>query len=208
MNESQELKISDRKSGKIREFISALPRFVKIFYILGIFSVLLFAAYIISEPFADFFNRYISSVMRALLAYLTRPIPFSLAEMLIILLPVIAVALIIYSSNRFPSSWRDVLIFCASILSVLCLFFSVFTVAFAPGYHGRTLDKKLGIERREVSAEELYDTAMILTEKTAAEADALYFGGNDFSVMPYTFGEMNDKLIAAYEVVCEKYSFI
>ncbi len=208
MNESQELKSGDKRGAKIRGFISALPRTVKIFYILGIFSVFLFAAYIISEPFADFFNRYISSFVRAVLAYLSRPIPFSLAEMIIILLPVIAVALIIYSSRRFSSSWREVLIFCASILSVLALCLSVFTVAFAPGYHGSTLDKKLGIERREVSAEELYLTATILAEKTNYEATEVYFGGNDFSVIPYNFDEMNDKLIAAYDVACDKYPFV
>ena len=207
-SESKKMNIKEKRSAKIRGFVSALPITVKIFYLLGVFSIFLFAAYIISEPFADFFNRYISSVVRAVLAYISRPIPFSLAEMIIILLPVIAVALIIYSSNRFASSWRDVLIFCASILSVLSLFFSVFTVAFAPGYHGRTLDKKLGIERREVSAEELFVTATILAEKTNEEANKLYFVSNGFSVMPHNFREMNDKLIDAYDIACEKYSFI
>ena len=208
MNESQEIREASKEKGRIRGFISSLPRFVKIFYIIGAVSVLLFAAYIISEPFSDFFNRHISSLLRALLAYVTRALPFSLAEMIIILLPVIAVALIIYSSKRFASSWRDVLVFCASILSVLALSFSVFTVAFAPGYHGTTLDKKLGIDRREVSAEELYATALILSEKANAEAKEQYFSSTDFSVMPYTFGDMNDKLMAAYDAACEKYSFI
>ena len=205
---NEENRVKQNTGGRIRDFVSALPTFAKIFYILGALSVFLFAAYIISEPFADFFNRYISSVVRAILAYVTRPIPFSFAEMIIILLPVIAVPLIIYSTRRFSSSWRDTLIFSACIVSVLSLFFSVFTVAFAPGYHGSTLDKKLGIERREISAEELYRTATILAEKTNGEAENVYFRKGNFSIMPYTFGEMNDKLMEAYEGVHEKYSFI
>ncbi len=206
MNEEQ--KVKQNICGRIRDFVSALPTFAKIFYILGAVSVFLFAAYIISEPFADFFNRYISSVVRAILAYVTRPIPFSFSEMLIILSPVIAVAVIIYATRRFSSSWREVLIFCACILSVLSLFFSVFTLAFAPGYHGSTLDKKLGIERKEVSAEELYRTATILAYKTNEEAENVYFRKGNFSIMPYTFGEMNDKLMKAYEDAHEKYHFI
>ena len=205
---NEENRVKQNTGGRIRDFVSALPTFAKIFYILGALSVFLFAAYIISEPFADFFNRYISSVVRAILAYATRPIPFSFAEMIIILLPVIAVPLIIYSTRRFSSSWRDTLIFSACIVSVLSLFFSVFTVAFAPGYHGSTLDKKLGIERSEVSAEELYRTATILAEKTNEEAENVYFRKGNFSIMPYTFGEMNDKLMEAYEKSYKKYPFI
>ena len=208
MNENQEIREAEKRSSRIRGFVSDLPTTVKIFYVVGIFSFFLFIAYIISEPFADFFNRYISATVRAVFAYITSPIPFSLAEMLIILLPVIAVSLIIYSSRRFSSSWREVLVFCASLLSVLAISFSVFTVAFAPGYHGTTLDKKLGIERREVSAEELYLTATILAKKSNEEAKELYFGTNGFSVMPYALGDANDKLISAYDVACEKYRFI
>lgn len=206
MNEKNRVK--QNTGGRIRDFVSALPTFAKIFYILGALSVFLFAAYIISEPFADFFNRYVSSIIRAVLAYVTRPIPFSFAEMIIILLPVIAVPLIIYSTRRFSSSWRDTLIFSACIVSVLSLFFSVFTVAFAPGYHGSTLDKKLGIERSEVSAEELYRTATILAEKTNEEAENVYFRKGNFSIMPYTLGGMNDKLMEAYEKSYKKYPFI
>ena len=66
------------------------PRMPYAFYILGVVCVLLFVAYTVSEPFSDFFNRYVSSVPRAILAYLTGWIPFSLAEFLIILMPVIS----------------------------------------------------------------------------------------------------------------------
>ena len=206
MNEEQNVK--ERRKGALGSFVSALPIWVKIFYVLGALSIFLFGAYIISEPFADFFNRYISSVPRSMLAYVTRPLPFSVAELILISAPVIIVGVTVYANRRFSSSWRDVLIFCACILSVLSLFFSMFVFAFAPGYHGRTLDKKLGIERREVSAEELYLTATILVEKTNEEAEKVYFRPNNFSIMPYTLGEMNDKLMSAYEAAHEKYSFI
>ena len=206
MNQEQNVKM--REKGSFRKFISELPIWVKIFYIIGVLCIFLFGAYTVSESFADFFNRYVSSLLRTVLAYVTRPFPFSFAELVLIFSPVIVVAVTVYASRKYSSSWRDVLIFCTCILSVLALFLSMFTLAFAPGYHGTTLDKKLGIERREVSAEELYRTAVILADKTNREAEDLYFRQQNFSVMPYTLDEMNDKLMVAYESAYEKYPFI
>jgi len=205
-----EIKTNDKKSKKrgFLGFICELPLFVKIFYICGAVAALLFGAYIVSEPFADFFNRYISSLYRALFAKLTGWIPFSLAESIIISVPLILVALVVYANSRFADSWRQVGLFCVSLLSLLALLFAAFTVGFAPGYHGSTLDKKLGIDRAEVSAEELYETAVILADLIEAEKDDICFRTQNFSVMPYGYGEMNDKLIDAYDKACEKYSFI
>lgn len=201
----------DKKEDKekaTKSFFSQIPLFAKMFYLSGVVAALLFAAYIISEPFADFFNRYISSVYRAIFAKLTGFIPFSLAEAVIIALPLILVVMIGIANRRFSDSWRQVGVFCVSLLSVLSLFFAAFAVGFAPGYHGSTLDKKLGIERTEVSAEELYHTASILAENIEKEVDAICFRQQNFSIMPYTYREMNDKLIAAYDKACEKYPFI
>lgn len=204
----QDINIKEERAGNKKGFISELPLTVKIFFVCAAVSAVVFFAYTVSEGFADFMNRYISSVLRGVLAYLTGWIPFSLAEFVIILSPVILISLIIFATRRFSSSWHDVLIFCTSLLSVLALFFSVFTFSFAPGYHGSTLDKKLGIDRAEVSAEELYDTALILADKVNNEMEAIVYRTGGFSVMPYTYGEMNDKLIAAYDIACDKYSFI
>ena len=80
---------------------------------------------------------------------------------MLLFVPVIVILLTVYANRHYTQSWRDVAIFSVAIISILACFFSLFTFAFAPGYFGKTLDKKLGIERREVSAEELYDTALI-----------------------------------------------
>ena len=204
---NKDIKTKEIKRDK-KGFIKSLPTAVKVFYLCGFVSAFVFVAYTFSEPFSDFVNRYISSVFRAVLAYLTGWIPFSLAEMVIILSPLIVVSLIIYAGNRFSSSWHDVLIFCTSLCSVLALFFSLFTFAFAPGYHGTTLEKKLGIERADVSAEELYDTALILADKVNEVVPEVAFRIKNFSVMPYTYSEMNDKLIDAYDKACQEYKFI
>ena len=186
-----------------------LPLVFKIFFGVCAFSAVLYVIFLFSERFADFFNRYISSVIRAVLAHATSWIPFSLAEFILILSPIILFAVIRYGLKRYAGCWRDVFIYCGALVSVLALVLSIFVMGFAPAYRGTTLDKKLGIERREVSSEELYATAEILTEKIREEYGSVYYSdATDFSVMPYDFGEMNDKLLAAYDKICDKYSFV
>ncbi len=185
-----------------------LPRFAVGFYIAGAVSLLLFIAFLCSERFSDFFNRYIGSALRAVLAYATNWIPFSLAEMFVILIPVILVAIVIYATKRYSDSWHDVLIYCGTMLSFVALLFSVFTVGFSSAYRGSTLDKKLGIERREVSAEELYETALVLIDGINAEVSGVAFEENGASVMPYSYDVMNDKLLEAYSRACDKYGFV
>lgn len=185
-----------------------LPRFAVSFYIAGAVSLCLFCVFLISEGFSDFFNRYISSVVRAILAYLTGWIPFSLAEMIVILSPVIIIAAVVFASKRYADSWHDVLVFCGTILSFVALFFGLFTMGFSAGYRGSTLDRKLGIERAGVSAEELYDTALILVEQINNEIAGVAFVEDGLSIMPYGYDEMNDRLIDAYDKACDKYRFI
>ena len=185
-----------------------LPLFSKIAFIAAGVCALLFLGFIISERFADFFNKNISSVFRALLANITDILPFSLGEMVLIMSPVIVVFIVMYAMRHFADNWRDTLVFCGAIVSVLAIFFCSFTLTFAAAYRGARLDKKLGIERRDVSAEELYETAKILSERVNEEAELVAFERGGFSVMPYGYGDMNDKLISAYDVACGEYDFL
>ena len=196
----------NKKGGK--SFLREIPLWSKIFYIVSFAALALTAVYLASEDFADFLNESISSVVRIFLAKLTGVLPFSLAEFAVIFSPVIIFLVARWATKKYSGSWRGVAIFCVSLLSVISIFMSVFLVAFAPGYHGKTLDVKLGLERRQVSAEELYDTAVILRDKVNAEAENLRYRGDGFSEMPYSISDMNKKLIEAYDAAAEKYDFI
>jgi hypothetical protein len=164
--------------------------------------------FIIFPEFSDFFNIHISSVIRGLLAKLTGWIHFSLAELLIICIPLIIIALVSYGVKHYCDSWRNAGVFCLIVLSVGAYVFSTFTLGFVPAYRGSTLDVKMGLDKKEVSAEELRDTALILSEKINYEIDDIVFSSDGSSVMPYSYGELNDKLMDAYERACKKYDFI
>ena len=196
-------------SNSTRERRRRLPRFALAFYATALLCGILYVAFLLSEPFSDWFNRHVSALLRGALAHLTNWIPFSLGEFLILMLIPLLILLIGYGLKHFADSWRDVGIFCASLLSVAALVFSLFTVGFAPAYRGTSLDRKLGISRREVSAEELYHTAEILTAHVKEEMEQIHFSTSSrFSVMPYNYDEMSDKLLDAYDAACDRYDFM
>ena len=197
------------KESETKKVTRRLPLIAKVFFVLGGLSLVLYGIFMLSPTFSDFFNRHISSVLRAVLAHATRFIPFSLGEYFIILCPVLLIVLVVVGSFKYSDTWRDVFVFCGTTLSVIALIFSLFTVGFAPAYRGKTLDKKLGIESVPVSAEELHATAMILSDKINEEYKNISYNySTGFSVMPYDLGGMNDRLMDAYSSACDKYSFV
>ena len=68
-----------------------IPLFSKILLVIAAFCAVLYILFLNIPSLCDFFNKYISPIVRGILSYITTWIPFSLAEMLIILIPVIIV---------------------------------------------------------------------------------------------------------------------
>ena len=185
-----------------------LPLVCKILYALAALCAVLYICFICFPEFSDIFNRYVSPFVRGFLATLTGWIPFSLSEFLLLMVPFIIVAVVTVGLKRYSSSWRNVVVFSLSILSVAAYVFSTFTLGFVPAYRGSRLDKKLGLDKQPVSAEELRDTTYAVLEELTALESEVGFKSDGFSVMPYSYEELNDKLMDAYDVACEKYDFI
>ena len=185
-----------------------LPLICKVLYAIAGLSALLYLLFLLFPPFADFFNKYISPIVRAPLALLTGWIPFSLAEYFILLIPLIIVILAGVGIKHYGATWRDVLTFLLIIGSIASYVFSTFTLGFVPAYRGSRLDVKMGLDKREVSAQELMDTALILSERISEETEGLVFDADGATVMPYSYEELNDKLMEAYGEVCKEYDFI
>ena len=181
-----------------------LPLLSWILYAVSAVCLVLYLVMLASPAFSDFFNRYISTPIRTLLSTVTSVVPFSLAECLLLLLPLILTLILIYAVRHRCDTWRQTGICVLIILSVVALIFSLFVTNFAAGYRGTTLDKKLGMTRADVSAEELYETALILVECINEDRESIGYATDDFSVMPYTVSEMNDKLCDAYASFCAK----
>ena len=185
-----------------------VPLVCKILYGIAFFCVILYALFVIFPSFSDFFNKHISIWVRGGLSKLTDWIPFSLSEFLLLCIPLILIAGVSYGIKHYSSSWRDIGVFCIIVFSLAAYIFSTFTLGFIPAYRGTSLDVKMGLDKKEVSAEELRDTALILSKKINQEIDNIISSESGSSVMPYSYEEMNEKLMFAYTKACRKYDFI
>ena len=66
----------------------------------------------------------------------------------------------------------------------------------------------LPVDRRNVSAEELRETAEILVDEINKHTDNLGVNAAGSSVMPYGYGKLSQKLVEAYSKVCDEHAFI
>ena len=185
-----------------------MPIVCILIFVLTLVTVGIYIALRVDMDFADAFNQNISSRGRIVMAKLTGWIPFSFAEMLLLLSPVLLVTLIVIGAKHFCDSAKEMWVYVGCIFSVVCMVFNLFVWNFAPGYNALPLDQKLGLERKPVSAEELASTADILLEELYVLEKDILFTSSGASRMPYTYQEMNKKLMEAYEKAALKYDFI
>ena len=185
-----------------------LPIACIVIFVLTAISIGLYIAFRFNRDFADAFNRTVSPVGRIILAKLTGWLPFSFAEMLLLISPVILVTVIVIGARHHCETTRKMWIYVACIFSVVCMVFNLFVWNFAPGYNALPLDQKLDLERRPVSAAELHQTADLLLEELKEIEAEILFLPNGSSHMPYSYDEMNSLLMKAYDKAVEKYDFI
>ena len=178
--------------------------------LLGLFvlSLILLLIAKASPAFAEFFNRSISGALRVFLAFLTNILPFSLAEFLILMIPVFLFFIIRYAIKHKSKTWRSVLAYSVSLLSAVSLIFSLFVWVYGMGYHTPELDERLSLENEAVSAKELADTANKLIAEMESYLLFVNFGEDGASRMPYSLNEMNDKLNKAYKTFAKEHDFI
>ncbi len=178
------------------------------FFLAAVLAAAVHGIAAVSVPFADFFNDRVASFFRALFARITNPIPFSLAEMLIFLVPVLFVLLLVACIRAAQSGWRRAMRYILGVLSAAALIYTLFVFTFAAGYHASSLDEKLDLADEPVSAEQLERTAGILARRAEETLDEITFLYGGASVMPYGYDELSEKLMEAYDRVTEEYSFI
>ena len=185
-----------------------LPRFALILYSLAGVSLILYIVMTYSTAFSDWFNQTVSAGIRSALSLLTSWIPFSMGEAVIMLLPLGLFLVLRLAIRHYCGSWKAAFVYVGILLSIAATLFSTFTMGFAAGYRGSTLDQKLELDRAPVSAEELYSTAMILVDNINSLTGEIDYGSDSFSIMPYTLSKMNRSLNATYAKTTKEYDFI
>lgn len=169
----------------------------------GVFGISVII-YVISRfipAFAEFWTRYPAQGIRFVMAKLTGWIPFSLAECIILSLPILVIAYIVIStiSTKTDESDCNFYRWMRPIISIILVVLSLFLSMFGPAYGRYTLSQNLGIEQKDVSAEELFETATILAENVSADLSEIAFDLSGASVMPYDYNELKTKVNEAFD---------
>ena len=185
-----------------------VPILCRIIYALSALCAVLYILQRTIPAFADFFNLYVSSFFRAVLGLLTGWIPFSVAEGLLLLLPLILFVTIRYAVRYRCDTWRCVSVFVAILLSVLLSVGCLFVLNFSAGYYGSPLSDKMELDTSDIKDSELYDTAYYLVFHLNSLSRDIEYGSDGFSDMPYSVGEMNRHLNEAYSSLHEDHDFI
>ncbi len=185
-----------------------MPRGTLFFGTAIFLSVLLLLAATLSPAFAAWYGRGAGAFFRRVFAGVTAPFPFSVAELALFLLPFAIFSFVwsVLSSDRTKK--ERIFTVLSAVLILFAFLFSTFAFLFGAGYHTVPLDEELSLPRDEVTAEKLYQTALYLTDRTNEAALGVAFGEDGFSKMPYSFGEMNEKLVRAYGILHEEYAFV
>ncbi len=194
---------------KIRSFIKEYcPLPSLILFGFALLAAIVHLASELSAPFSDFFNRYIGSLFRGLTATITNIFPFSVAEGLIISIPLLFVVLLVicFRINNRDAKKGIRMIF--KLLSVLALMYGMLVATTIVAYNGSSLASKLELPQDPVSVDELRTAATFMIERMDETLDEVHFRFADASIMPYSLSEMNKKLLDAYDSLSNKHRFI
>ena len=193
---------------KCREFIQKyVPIFTLISFAVALLSLVLLIISRNSYAFCDFINSTVSSAYRFVMAKISSILPFSIFEVLVyLLLPIIA--LLIFATVRIFRDNIARIRYLFTLIGVVLILFSTYVLSLGIAYSTTPLSSRLDLPSVEVTEDNLYDTAKILLNEANALAEKLEFDGSGSAIMPYSMGELSEKISAAYSAVAEKYDFI
>lgn len=178
--------------------------FTRGFKIIGWTFLASFGVYILSRfvtEFAEIWTKYPAHWIRFILAKLTGWFPFSLAECVIVALPIIALSYIVGStvSSRRDSSDRNFYRWLRPMVCVIMVVMTLFFSAFGPAYSRRKLADNLNLEQKAVSAEELYSTSVKVSSELRGLVGKVNFDVSGASIMPYDYNTLVEKVNVAFD---------
>ena len=161
-------------------------------------SAVFLLVFIYNPTFADALNQTFAQGVRMVLAKLTSLLPFSLAELLICLSPIL-VGLLVFCFFRFSNTKRKARRFFLNILGALFLVASLYVFTLGIGYHTTRLDTKMNLTREKIEKEELLALATHLHNSLENDLGQVAFSESGASVMPYSVGELSALLSDEYD---------
>lgn len=194
-------------SSAVKYALGNAPVFCFVAFALGLLALAVRLVCRVHPAFADFFVRYIAGGVRFVFASVSNLVPFSVAEIFVLLSPFL-LALLIFLAVRFSREKRKAFRYAMTILSLIALLYFFFVFTFAAGYHTSAVADDFDLSVEEVTATELKETALWLAYVAGQYADDIEYTYGKATKMPFAWKEMTQKLNDSYSDLNEKYDFI
>lgn len=177
-----------------------------------VFSLILFASSVTvlsislkNKVFASFFNEKISSTIRTILSSVSNLVPFSIAELLVFLLPIIITLVTIATIKNKHVSVFDHL---SRLASFFLIFISLYIFSFGTGYYTKDYYDRFDLNKTNINLSDLKETAEILVLYLNNASDVISYDKYNFSIMPYDLATLDKKINTEYNKLYKKYNFL
>lgn len=183
--------------------------FALVFWLAAAVLIFILDLYFQSNPqAAEFYSRHIYSVLRLPFVYVHRALPFSVTEISVILLVLLALPCWVYWIIKFirnKAKGRFVLRSARFIVIASCIFYSLFMLMHGFNYSRQSLFTSLDLPRREYTREELFEvTAWLVTEvNTARESIVTDDSGHFVPMYDETTRAVMHRAAIAYDLAAE-----
>ncbi|MDL2287198.1 DUF3810 domain-containing protein [Eubacteriales bacterium OttesenSCG-928-G02] len=200
--EKQSFKKKILNSGIFTPFYTALM-------LIFLFSLLIYFLCRAITPFAEWMSRYPSQGLRFLFSKITGILHFSIAEMLLILLPLIAVLYLYFAFRYIKHNDTKFFVKCIMpLISFLMVLLILFSLMFAPGYFRYDLAENLNLQREAISPAELFDTSKWLSAELDTVIGKIKFNHENASYMDLSYNRLVEMMNSAFDDFAYKYDFI
>ncbi len=173
-------------------------------------SAVLYGVMRLSTPFAEFFNNTVSAASRRVFVFVTDFFPFSVAELAVLLSPVLIAAVLVWGIARIvkrgAAGAKRVI---AGLLAFICFLGSAFVFNGAAGYFGVRIGDKLGLDLSDPTEDELYDACRYLVGEinAAVEEGPIRSDVSGSTVMSCSIGETALKAESLYGSFRDRFGF-
>ena len=171
------------------------------FFLIGI---LLSFVYRRSAAFAGFINETVARAFRFVLGKITSLAPVSVAEILLMLIPVLVIVAVVISFLYAKTARLRVRMLCI-VLALLMPLYSLYMLTLAPGYHAPTLEEQMQLSTEDIKPEEVKNTAEILLSELEEVLDSIKFKENGASENPLSLDALGEEIVKAYDAFLADY---
>ena len=157
-----------------------------------------------NSAFAAWINSVPGAALRYIFASVTDVLPFSLAEVLLLLVPLALVIVIILAVKALRRPTLAAGLFSALAVTASTLFLW-YVISFGAGYKAPSLSTYLPIEDTEVTADNLYETLLILKTEAEKLLPEIEYSESGASVYERDIEEVSAEICIAYDRLISEY---